>query len=205
MTWNNNIYTCTGFVRLRVYAVIHIHIYIYIYGCVRALSQRDISRTSRPTTWFNSHAFLLCSFSLSLFPPHSLRSQSFFRPPSFRSPSPIFISLAFIVDSVPSFLVPLRRPNPDEWNSHEALAHWGRVVGRLFGNINEPSLNARMLDCSQLLSCYFLVMEKGAIDLEIHSRRQLKMKNYLYLLSSLSFFTNEFAFESFRNCWHCRN
>jgi len=173
------------------------YICTYMYVCAHfrnAIFRQPVGRPHGSIPTHFSCALSLSFFSLSLslslsFSPRSLRSQPFFAPPSFlpfRSPSPIFISLAFIVGPVPSFLASLRRPNPDKRNSHEALAHWERVVGRLFGNINEPTVSK--CENARLLPTFFFLLVTS-----------LKQSEKLLLFCLFfPFFTNEFAFESFR-------
>lgn len=146
-----------------------------MYGCMRALSQRDISRTSRPTTWFNSHAFLLYSLSLSLllipFDPNLFfvfpLSPSVHLPPSLsRSPSSSVLSLL-------------------SWHRYEGQTRTSEIctkpwptkgessVGSLAILTSPRSPNARILDCSQLLLLLVTSLKQN--------------EKLLFLLSSLSF------------------
>lgn len=90
---------------------------VYVRACVRVVcvcahsfATRYFAKTSRPTTWFNSHAFLLCSPSVSalfgpgffLFPLPSLSSSSS------RSPSSPVLSLL-------------------SWHSHEGQTRIGEI------------------------------------------------------------------------------
>lgn len=126
-----------------------------MYGCVRALSQRDISRTSRPTTWFNSHAFLLCSLSLFL-------SSSFPSIPTFfflllppLSPFPFTFLHLYLARlhrrSCPFFLGVEGQTRTSEIRTKPWPTEGESSAGSLAILTSPRSPNTRMLDCSRLL------------------------------------------------------
>lgn len=97
-------------------AVIRIRLYTRVSVLGRArLSQRDVFREpSRPTTWFNSHAFLR-----AFPPPRFLGSPTFFSSSPLPPSRPgLFISVASVAGPVPSFLARPRRPDPGRRISH---------------------------------------------------------------------------------------
>lgn len=135
--------------------------------CTRALSQRGISRTSRPTTWFNSHAFLS---RLPSSPPCCRRSR-LFSPPFpvvCRSLLPPYLHLARlrVAGPVPSFLARPRRPNPDRrfsqspWPNLRSL----RPVGSLTiftTSRRSPNTNTRSLGRSSARPNFLLITSRN--------------------------------------------
>lgn len=137
----------------------------FMCGYARALSQHDISRTSRPTTWFNSHAFLsrLPSCVLPLW--SRLFSPPFpvllFLPPYLhlarlrRRSYPFLLGVAAKAKLGPTIFA---KP----WPTEEPLS------GRLFGDINdEPQVSK--YECSpELLAYYFPQWRKALADRPCH-------------------------------------
>ena len=147
------VYTCTGFAFAPPPRVPVIRVRCVASVCVCVLSQRDISRASRPTTWFNSHAFLSCS--------RSLRSRFFFTPPlpprSPLSPSRLPSSSIFV-----SLLLP--------WHGYEGQTRTGEFRAKPWptkGDVSKSGGSLAILtsppqvskyesfDCSELLAGYF--------------------------------------------------